>query len=56
MTLSVGEHRIRVPFWQGPGPMALVLEVARPGEPYQVFRADQPLVGGGDLAAPPAVR
>ena len=45
--LAAGPHRIRVPYWQGPGPMALVLEVARPGEQYQVFRVDRPLEGNG---------
>jgi hypothetical protein len=41
--LTAGPHTIRVPYWQGPGPLALVLEVARPGEPYHVFQIDQPL-------------
>jgi hypothetical protein len=44
--IAAGVHQIRVPYWQGPGPMALVLEVARPGEQYQVFRFDRPLEGG----------
>jgi len=44
--LTAGPHRISVPYWQGPGPMALVLEVARPGEGYQIFRMDRPLEGG----------
>jgi hypothetical protein len=36
--LSGGVHRIRVPYFQGPGgAVALVLEVARPGEPWRVF-------------------
>ncbi len=43
--LAAGAHRIRVPYWQGPGPMALVLEVATPGEDYQVLRVDRPLGG-----------
>jgi hypothetical protein len=43
--LAAGTHRIRVPYWQGPGPMALVLEVARPGESYQTFHVDRPLEG-----------
>ncbi len=41
--LTSGPHTIRVPYWQGPGPLALILEVARPGEAYHVFRIDQPL-------------
>jgi hypothetical protein len=41
--LTAGPHTLRVPYWQGPGPLALVLEVARPGEPYHVFQIDQPL-------------
>jgi PA14 domain len=45
--LAGGSHRIRVPYWQGPGPLALILEVARPGEQYQIFRMDQPLRGSG---------
>ena len=31
-------HRVRIPYWNGPGPMALTLEVARPGEGYEVLR------------------
>ena len=42
---AAGPHRIRVPYWQGPGPMALVLEVAAPGEDYRVLRMDRPLEG-----------
>jgi hypothetical protein len=56
VTLTAGEHRLRVPFWQGPGPLALVLEVAQPGGPYEVFRADRPLVGGGGPVAVPAAQ
>jgi hypothetical protein len=41
--LTAGRHTIHVPYWQGPGPMALVLDVARPGEPYHVLRVDRPL-------------
>ena len=41
--LEVGRHRIAVPYWQGPGPMELVLEVARPGDRYHVFRLDHSL-------------
>jgi hypothetical protein len=41
--LAAGEHRVRVPFWQGPGPFALTLEVARPGEGYRILRFDRPL-------------
>ena len=51
VTLGAGEHTIRVAFYNGPGPMAMILEVARPGEPYQVFRADLPLVGRGEAVA-----
>jgi hypothetical protein len=43
IALEPGVHRIRVPYWDGPGPMALVLEVARPGEPFEVLRMDRPL-------------
>jgi hypothetical protein len=43
VTLDAGAHTIAVPYWQGPGPMALILEVARPGEGYHVLRLDQPL-------------
>jgi hypothetical protein len=42
-SLAGGRHTIRVGYWQGPGPLALVLEVARPGDTYRVFRVDQPL-------------
>jgi hypothetical protein len=41
--LTAGQHTIRVPYYQAAGPLALVLEVARPGEAYHVFRVDQPL-------------
>jgi PA14 domain len=41
--LDAGPHRIRVPYWDGPGPMALALEVARPGQPYEILRMDRPL-------------
>ena len=41
--LTAGQHTIRVPYYQAAGPMALVLEVARPGEGYHVLRVDQPL-------------
>jgi hypothetical protein len=41
--LEAGPHRIRVPYWDGPGPMALTLEVARPGEDYEILRVDRPL-------------
>jgi hypothetical protein len=43
--LTAGRHTIRVPYWQGPGPLALTLEVSQPGEPYAVFHLDQPLHG-----------
>jgi hypothetical protein len=45
--LAAGPHEIVVPYWQGPGPLALMLEVARPGEGYEVFRVDRPLDGHG---------
>jgi hypothetical protein len=41
--LEPGVHRIRVPYWDGPGPMALTLEVARPGEGYEALRLDHVL-------------
>ncbi len=43
--LTAGPHRIAVPYWQGPGPMALTLEVARRGGAYRLFRFDVPLDG-----------
>ena len=43
--LSVGTHVIDVPYWQGPGPLALILEVAPEAGTFEVFRADQPLHG-----------
>jgi hypothetical protein len=42
-SLAAGRHTLRVPYWQAAGPMALVLEVARPGEPYHVFHVEEPL-------------
>lgn len=40
--LSRGIHRIRVPYFQGPRfQVALVLEVAPPGEDYRVFSTDE---------------
>jgi hypothetical protein len=42
-SLAAGQHTIHVPYYQAAGPLALVLEVARPGQAYQVFRLDQPL-------------
>lgn len=53
VTLGAGEHRIRVAFYNGPGPLALILEVARPGESYRIFRANRPLVGRGEAPASP---
>ncbi len=41
--LTAGTHTIDVPYWQGPGPLALILEVARPDGPFEAFRVDQPL-------------
>jgi hypothetical protein len=43
VALGPGPHTIAVPYWQGPGPMMLVLEVARPGGPWEVLRVDRPL-------------
>lgn len=43
VALDAGPHRVRIPYWNGPGPMALTLEVARPGEPYEVLRMDAAL-------------
>lgn len=43
VALAAGPHHVRVPFWNGPGPMALTLEVARPGQGYEILRVDQPL-------------
>lgn len=42
-SIAPGKHAIRVEYWQGPGPLALMLEVARPGEPFHVLRVDEPL-------------
>jgi hypothetical protein len=40
--LAVGIHRIRVSYFQGPKfQVALVLKVARPGEPLRVFSTDE---------------
>lgn len=41
--LTAGPHTLHVLYWQGPGPLALVLEVARPGQPYEPLRVDAPL-------------
>jgi hypothetical protein len=46
MHLDAGPHAIGVPYWQGPGPLALVLEVGQPGAGYQVLRMDHALAGG----------
>lgn len=44
--LSRGQHDIHVPYFQGPRvEIALVLEVAPPGEAYGIFRIDRPLEG-----------
>jgi hypothetical protein len=45
VNLTAGPHSIAVPYWQGPGPLALVLEVAPAGGSFQVFRVDEPLRG-----------
>jgi hypothetical protein len=44
-SLAAGPHTIEVGYWQGPGPLALVLEVAPAGGSYTIFRVDQPLLG-----------
>jgi hypothetical protein len=41
--LAAGTHTIAVPYWQGPGPLALSLEVAPEGGTLRVFRIDQGL-------------
>jgi hypothetical protein len=41
--LSAGPHAIAVTYWQGPGPLALTLEVARPREGFETFHLDRPL-------------
>ncbi len=41
--ITAGPHTVHVEYWQAAGPMALVLEVARPGEDYRVLRMDRPL-------------
>lgn len=42
ITLGGGIHRIRVSYFQGPRfQVALVLEVAGPGEPFRVFSTDE---------------
>jgi hypothetical protein len=43
VALDAGPHRIRVPYYDGPGPMALTLEVARPGQPYEILHLDRTL-------------
>jgi hypothetical protein len=43
VALEPGLHRIRVPYYDGPGPMALTLEVARPGQGFEILRLDRPL-------------
>jgi PA14 domain len=51
--LRPGPHRIHVPYFQGPrDELALVLEVAPPGEAYRVFRTDRPLGARAAVAAP----
>jgi hypothetical protein len=47
--LTVGAHRIHVPYFQGPRVMvALVLEVSPIDEQYHLFRIDRPLGGSTD--------
>lgn len=41
--IEAGRHTLRVEYWQGPGPLALVLDVAKPGEAYHVMRVDEGL-------------
>jgi len=43
VALTAGPHHVHVPFYNGKGPMALILEVARPGQAYEILRVDQPL-------------
>jgi hypothetical protein len=43
LALTPGVHSVHVPFYNGPGPMALTLEVARPGGAWEILRVDQPL-------------
>ncbi len=50
VALTAGPHVIVVPYWQGPGPMDLQLEVAPPGEGYRVFQIDRPL--GREASSP----
>jgi hypothetical protein len=52
VVLQPGPHDFHIPYWQGPGPMALVLEAARPGEGYEILRTDRPLEGGAEPASP----
>jgi PA14 domain len=52
VSLAAGPHPIAVPYWQGPGPLTLTLEVARPGESYEVFQLDRPLEGAQTPARP----
>ena len=48
--LEKGTHRIGAPYWQGPGPMALTLEVAAPGRGYEIFDLDRTL--GAQVTSP----
>jgi hypothetical protein len=41
--LAAGTHTIEVQYWQGPGPLALTLEVAPDGGMLRAFRIDQGL-------------
>jgi hypothetical protein len=53
VNLRPGPHRIHVPYFQGPRvELALVLEVAPPGEPYRIFRTDRALGARAQVAAP----
>jgi hypothetical protein len=47
VVLAAGVHHIEVQYWQGPGPMALILEIARPDEGFGLFSAAVPLEGEG---------
>lgn len=47
VVLAAGVHHVEVQYWQGPGPMALILEIARPDEGFGVFSTATPLEGEG---------
>jgi hypothetical protein len=45
INLAEGKHALRLSYFQGPGDMSLILEAAKPNEPFEVLRADKPLEG-----------